>query len=237
MTNAVTMLANSPLAFTLVPVAAAIFGAVFAALRRPGPLSESAIQHFAAGVVFAAAAAEVLPDLKHSTSIWPIVVGGGIGITVMLLVKELGERTSGTTGLAALVALDIFIDGLVLGLGFAVRPKAGLLLAIALTLEVLFLGLSFASELNKTTLSKTRGVLLVAIVALFLPVGVASATFVAHISPPVLVGFFAFALIALLYLVTEELLVEAHERPDRPWITALFFIGFLLLLILDQLIG
>lgn len=174
------MLANSPLAFTLIPVAAA--------------------------------AGEVLPDLKHSTSIWSIVVGGGIGITVMLLVKELGERTSGTTGLAALVTLDIFIDGLVLGLGFAVSPKAGLLLAIALTLEVLFLGLSFASELNKTTLSKARSVLLVAIVALFLPMGVASATFVAHISPPVLAGFFAFGLIALLYLVTEQLLVRTKGR-------------------------
>jgi len=31
---------------------------------------------------------------------------------------------------------------------------------------------------------------------------------------------------ALLYLVTEELLVEAHERPDGPPVSAVFFVGF-----------
>jgi ZIP family zinc transporter len=54
---------------------------------------------------------------------------------------------------------------------------------------------------------------------------------------PVQGGFLAFGLIALLYLVTEELLVEAHESEDRPWVTAMFFVGFLLLLLLDELVG
>ena len=57
--------------YTLIPVAAAIMGATVAAYRRPGPVLASAIQHFAAGVVFAAAAGETLPSLKHGTSIWP----------------------------------------------------------------------------------------------------------------------------------------------------------------------
>jgi ZIP family zinc transporter len=48
-------------------------------------------------------------------------------------------------------------------------------------------------------------------------------------------GLFAFGLMALLYLVTEELLAEAHEVPDKPWITAMFFFGFLLLIVLDEL--
>jgi len=50
-------------------------------------------------------------------------------------------------------------------------------------------------------------------------------------------GFLAFSLIALLYLVTEDLLVEAHETPDRPWVTAMFFAGFLILLIIEELMG
>lgn len=33
---------------------------------------------------------------------------------------------------------------------------------------------------------------------------------------------FAFSLVALLYLVVEELLVEAHEGPEGPLITAMF---------------
>ncbi len=226
----------SPVYYAVIPVIAAVLGAVVAAFRRPGATMTSAIQHFAAGVVFAAAAGEVLPDLKHSSSLWPIVVGGGAGIGTMLLFKELGERTNGQTGLAALVAFDLFIDGLVLGLGFTASAKAGLLLTIALTLEVLFLGLSLAAELGEAALSRSRSVAVVGSAALLLPVGAVAASGIARLSPSLLTGFLAFGLIALLYLVTEELLVEAHETPDRPWVTALFFIGFLLLLVLEQLI-
>ena len=42
--------------YTLIPAAAAIIGAAVAVNVRPGPTLASAIQHFAAGVVFAAAA-------------------------------------------------------------------------------------------------------------------------------------------------------------------------------------
>lgn len=104
----------SALDYTLIPVTAAVFGAIVAAYIRPGPIVASAIQHFAAGVVFAAAAGEVLPSVKHKAALWPIVVGGSAGIVVMLLIKELGERTKGQTGLVALIGVDLFIDGLVL---------------------------------------------------------------------------------------------------------------------------
>ena len=231
------MVSNTAWVYTLVPVMAAVLGAVVAAYRRPGPIVASAIQHFAAGVIFAAAAGEVLPSLKHSTSIWPIIVGGGAGIAVMLLVEQIGERTEGRTSLLTLVGVDMFIDGLVLGLGFAVSTKAGLLLTIALTLEVLFLGLSLATELGEEKMSRARTVGLTTAAVLLLPVGALAASAVAQLPHEVLNGFFAFGLIALLYLVTEELLVEAHETPDRPWVTALFFIGFLLLLVLEESIG
>lgn len=231
------MVSIAALDYTLIPVAAAIFGAIVAAYIRPGPIVASAIQHFAAGVVFAAAAGEVLPSVKHNAALWPIAIGGGAGIIVMLLFKELGERTKGQTGLVALIGVDLFIDGLVLGLGFAASAKAGILLTIALTLEVLFLGLSLAAELSEAAVSRARSVGLVSAVALLLPAGVLAATSIAQLSPNILTGFFTFGLIALLYLVTEELLVEAHKTPDRPWVTALFFIGFLLLLVVEELMG
>ena len=46
------------------PIAASIVGSIIAVLRPPGPKTTSAVQHFAAGVVMAALAGEVLPDLK-----------------------------------------------------------------------------------------------------------------------------------------------------------------------------
>jgi ZIP family zinc transporter len=45
----------------------------------------------------------------------------------------------------------------------------------------------------------------------------------------------SFGLAALLFLVTEELLVEAHEEPETPIATAIFFTGFLVFVILGML--
>ena len=46
--------------------------------------------------------------------------------------------------------------------------------------------------------------------------------------------FLSFGLVALLYLVTEELLVEAHEIKETPYITTMFFAGFLALVLLEM---
>jgi ZIP family zinc transporter len=51
-------------------------------------------------------------------------------------------------------------------------------------------------------------------------------------SPPVLAAILGFGVSALLYLVTEELLVEAHETKDPPLVTATFFLGFLIPILL-----
>ena len=40
---------------------------------------------------------------------------------------------------------------------------------------------------------------------------------------------------ALLYLVTEELLVEAHEEPETPVLTGTFFLGFVVLLVIEMI--
>ena len=46
---------------------------------------------------------------------------------------------------------------------------------------------------------------------------------------------FAFGLIALLYLVTEELLTEAHENPETWWGAASFFVGFLAMTVISEM--
>ena len=223
-----------PLAYTLIPVLAAVVGSVYAAFRRPGPNAISAVQHFAAGVVFAAAAGELLPDLMHRKSAVATIVGGAVGIVVMLSVKAVGERVKGAFALIATVGIDILIDGLVLGIGFGAGLREGILLTIALTIEVLFLGLSVAPQLAGDRSSRGRVVGITTALALLLPIGAAAGLPLASVSDPVLAGFFAFGLIALLYLVTEELLVEAHEVPERPWVTAMLFVGFLAMLVVEE---
>lgn len=218
-----------------IPVVATLAGAWLALVRPPGPATVSAVQHLAAGVVVAAAAAEVLPGLKHAGAEGAVALGGAIGIAAMLAIRWLDERMKGTTGLMATVGVDVLVDGLVLGAGAAAGERAGLLLAVALTLEVLFLGLALAPELADQIRSRVRVLALIGGVLLLLPLGAAGGGLVAALPQFWRDTVLAFALVALLYLVVEELLAEAHQQPDTPLATALFFVGFLGLLILDGL--
>lgn len=224
-------------AYTLIPVVAAVVGAAVAVNLRPGPVLVSAMQHFAAGVVFAAAAGEILPDLKHAGSPWATLLGGAVGVAAMLGVRTLERRMKGPVGLMSVTGIDILVDGLVLGIAFAAGAKAGILLTVALTIEVLFLGLTVANKFGEGGVSKWKVVGATAGLVLLLPLGALLGGPVGALPPTVQAGFLAFGLIALLYLVTEELLVEAHETEDRPWVTAMFFAGFLLLLLLDETVG
>ena len=224
-------------AFTLIPVVAVLLGSLVAVSRRPSEAIVSAMQHLAAGVVFAAAAAEILPQVMHEGSPIATFTGGALGIIVMLSLKAIEGRASGPVAMLGAVAVDILIDGLVLGLAFVAGGKAGVLLTIALTLEVLFLGLTVTTELGETIKSKARVIAITMGIALLLPIGAAVATPVAAFPPVIIAGFLSFGLMALLYLVTEELLVEAHEKPDTPIISAMFFIGFLGLLLIEERLG
>ena len=223
--------------YTLIPVGVAVLGALGAVNVRPGPILVSAIQHFAAGVVFAAAAGEIMPDVAHSGSPVATIVGGFAGIAVMLTIRQLERVIKGPTGLLTLVGVDLLIDGLVLGIAFAAGAKAGLLLTIALSVEVLFLGLAVTTELSETVRSRSRIVATVAALVVLMPLGAAISSPVAALPPHYVTGFLSFGLIALLYLVTEELLVEAHETPDKPWVAAMFFVGFLLLLSIEEMVA
>ncbi|WP_246009010.1 ZIP family metal transporter [Hymenobacter metallilatus] len=140
-------------------------------------------------------------------------------------------------GLLTGVGIDILIDGLLLGIGFAAGAEEGLLLAIALTIEVLSLGLATAVELRQEGQGKARTVGIVAALSALLVVGAGvGITVLKGASDNVMELVLSFGLAALLFLVTEELLTEAHEEPESPWLTSAFFLGFLVFLLLGMLV-
>ncbi|MCB2410986.1 ZIP family metal transporter [Hymenobacter lucidus] len=140
-------------------------------------------------------------------------------------------------GLLTGVGIDILIDGLLLGIGFAAGAKEGLLLGIALTIEVLSLGLATAVELRQDGQTKARAVGIVAALSVLLVLGAGvGITVLKGASDNVMELVLSFGLAALLFLVTEELLTEAHEEPESPWLTSAFFLGFLVFLILGMLV-
>ncbi|HBY95587.1 MAG TPA: hypothetical protein DEP84_16805 [Chloroflexi bacterium] len=71
--------------------------------------------------------------------------------------------------------------------------------------------------------------------ALFLVPAAAGVTIFSGVSGPVFAAVIAFGAAALLYIVIEELFVEAHQKvPENPVIASTFFIGFLALLLVEM---
>lgn len=226
--------------FTLIPFLAGVVGAIIGAFYVPSPRLQSMVQHFAAGVVFAAVAGEVLPDVHEQAPI-PVIIGFAVGTAAMLAIRE-GVKTmkTGTSALPLVIAVgvDLVIDGFLLGIGFTAGMTQGVLLAVALTIEVLFVGLATATELHKSGTPRRPSIVTVSALAVLVPVSTFVGLLVISRFPPVAVaGLLAFGAAALLYLVTEELLVEAHEVPETPITAATFFSGFLLLFVIEMLAG
>ncbi len=232
---------ESVLFWVMFPVLAGIAGGIVTAVRPPGPGLTSAVQHFAAGVVFAAAAGEILPDMLEGGHLGPVVVGFSAGVVLMLCLaaweRRADKRGAGSFPGAAIVAIgiDLVIDGFLIGMGFLAGEKQGLLLTFALTLEVLFLGLSVAALLSGVGIGRARimGITtgLIFLTPLGAVVAVAASSF---FQGSVLVAGLSFGCAALLYLVTEELLVEAHEAaPDTPFRAGMFYLGFLIVIVLE----
>lgn len=232
--------------YAAVPAVAVVAGGVLASWRIPGASMRSAIQHFAAGLIFCVLATELLPDLIHRRLPWITALGFSLGVAVMLGIKHFFEGEEGntasdtdrsSTSLLAAMGIDIALDGLLIGLGFAAGQKQGLLLTIAMVFEVFFLGVAVASSLGDAKVSigrtlRTTGML----GGLMLAGAVAGATAVSSFPAAVIDGLLAFGVAALLFLVTEELLVEAHEVPETPFQTAMFFVGFIALFTVDMVL-
>lgn len=235
------------LTFASIPAVAVVVGGVVAAFRTPSPAVRSAVQHIAAGVLFAALATELLPDVVHRRLPWVTLGGFTLGIAVMLLLKaftrRMEERKSGSasarlpTSLLLTSGIDIALDGLLIGISFAVSARQGILLTIALTLEVFFLGVAAAAALGGAGAARSRVVVATCVFAALLLGGAsAGAHFLGGVGPATLDAVMSFGVAALLYLVTEELLVEAHEVNETPLLTAMFFVGFVVLLTIEMLV-
>lgn len=222
------------------PVVAGVLGAAIASARAPGVLLRSSLQHFAAGVVFAAVAVELVPEMLKDEHTLALCVGFALGVLTMLgtksLVESWEERSLGTSSASLLVAtgVDLLIDGALVGVGFALGARTGWLLSLALTLELLSVGLATSATLVAAGRGPVYAFATTAGLAILVPVGAQLGFACAgRLTAQAMVGLIAFATAALLYLVTEELLAEAHEFRDTPLSAAMFFVGFLALLVLE----
>ena len=234
--------------YASIPVVTIILGGIIGSIARLSEAFNSTVLHFAAGVVFSVATVELLPDIIQKHAPLEVAIGFGSGTATMLLVKFLAEKLvdeSDTTigskvlpiGMLVALAIDLGIDGLLLGVGFAAGNKEGILLSMALGVEVFSLGLSVG------LICKKRQILLQNSLIILLGLGMTSlvssmigTTLLTTRSRELLELVLSFGLAALLFLVTEELLTEAHEQEETLLQTSAFFGGFLLFLIIAMVV-
>ena len=237
------MVLTQALSYTALAVVAALVGGVIAVYRPPSPQMESNVQHFAAGVVTAAVAAELLPGI-HERAPQIVVLGFALGVVTMLGIhrlsktiekRKVGGKFAGAAGLLITIGIDMVIDGVLIGVTFLDNPNTGIIIAVALAIEVLFLGVAGVVALPQE-LGMGRKLAVPAAFGLLLATGVTGGVLVLEgVTGAPIAIILAFGSAALLYLVTEELLVKASKVPETPVSTTLFFVGFLAIFLLDML--
>ena len=225
----------TPLLAMFIPAVVASLGGVLAVFWNPSHQARSLIQHFAAGVVLAALAVEVLPELgrEHAPG-WVLIGSFTFGGLLMYFMKlwsiKLEAQTSHLSstnfnyGLIIATFIDVAVDGFIIGAGFAAGGNTGLVLALGLSVELLFLGLSLVSDTIKGWRVVIMTVLLSSVVLACTLLG---NYLLAGASTNIISAILAFGVAALLYLVTDELLIEAHVIAEKPSSTLWLFAGFL----------
>lgn len=232
------------LLLALIPVVTMTTGGLIAMYLKINSSFRSAILHFAAGVVFSVVAVELLPDIVAKHSPIQVAIGFTLGIALMLLLKTVvegkenpdGQKPSFSLNMLLGIGIDIVIDGILLGIGFSAGANEGVLLSIALSIELLSLGMALVVMTKAAGTTKAMTTLILGSFALVFFVAAVSGALLLHNLPDASMEIvLSFGLSALLFLVTEELLTEAHEEKETVWHTASFFGGFLLFLILGML--
>jgi len=215
--------------------------------------------------VTAALVGEIMPELRREGHLVWTIVGFVAGAVLVLALGAYGRRTEAQAeaeaelsrrggfrnkaviaataatlpiGMLGAMAVDLLLDGVLVGLGARLGFTQGLILTIALTLEILFLGLSVVAELKQAGFSARRAVLICTGLGLMTAVGaIGAALLLAGVSTTIMSAVLAFGAAALLYLVVEELLVEAHEEKESVALGASYFAGFLVIYVLSALGG
>lgn len=222
----------------LIPALVAVAGGFLSLVWHPSHQMRSLIQHFAAGVVLAALAVELLPEIgREHAQPWVLIAAFAAGSLFMFGMKlltdklEAGSHAAGQNaktalpiGLLVATLIDIATDGFIIGAGFASGGETGLILALGLSVELLFLGLALMSD-------ALRGWKMIALTCLLgvevFAFAVLGKWLLAGVSHDVLGAVLAASAAALLYLVTEELLMEAHEVEEKNYAVLVLFAGFL----------
>lgn len=249
------------------PFLGTVLGAacVFMMRRNMAPRLQKALTGFAAGVMVAASVWSLLiPSIEMTgkdgiASIIPAVTGFFIGILFLLFLDEIvphqhiessqseGPKShlSRTSKLVFAVTLHNIPEGMAVGVALAAAiehnaymPMAGALaLSLGIAIQNFPEGAIVSMPLHSAGNSKAKSFVIGSLSGIVEPIGAVVTILLASMVLPILPYLLAFAAGAMMYVVVEELIPETQQGIHSNVGTIGFSIGFLLMMVLDVLLG
>ncbi len=251
----------------LIPLLGTMLGSAFVFFMREEMSAslQKALLGFASGVMVAASVWSLLiPSIemvavRGAWSVLPAAVGFLLGIGFLLLIDELtphlhvganqpeGLRShlSRTVMLALAVTIHNLPEGMAVGVVFAgaeqgaadISLTSAVTLAVGIAIQNIPEGAIISMPMRAAGNSKWKSFLIGSLSGAVEPIGGLLVILLAAFLTPALPYMLAFAAGAMLYVVVEELIPEASEGTHSNWSTIGFALGFVLMMVLDVVLG
>lgn len=251
----------------IIPLLGTMLGSAFVFLMKGEMSFrlQKSLLGFASGVMVAASvwsllipAMEMEAD-KGALSVLPAAVGFLLGIGFLFLIDELTphlhigtdkpegmtSRLSKTAMLALAVTIHNLPEGMAVGVVFAgaengmanISVTSAVAVSLGIAIQNIPEGAIISMPMRAAGNSRWKSFLIGSLSGAVEPVGAVAVLLLASLLMPVLPYMLAFAAGAMFYVVVEELIPEASNGQHSNLSTIGFAIGFVLMMVLDVVMG
>ncbi len=251
---------NNACLVLLIPFLGTALGAAFVFFMKKAmpDVLQKILLGFASGVMVAASVWSLLIPGLDLGGIWPAIFGLLGGFAFLLLIDQVTphlhpvggpegpkSKLSKTTKLALAVTIHNFPEGMAVGVAIAgaLSGEAGMTAAGALALSLGIAiqnvpeGAIVSMPLRAAGNSRWKSFWVGALSGIVEPIGGALVILLASAVTPMMPYLLPFAAGAMLYVVVEELIPEASQGNHSNIATMGFAIGFVLMMVLDVVVG
>ena len=221
-----------------------VLGGLLGSRLRPGTRFRAVVAHLVGGLVLGIAAADLMPAASDSGHPLALAIGFCLGFSLLLVINVVLEDPDDNSEQSRprpmlLLMLPFLIDSLIDGLVVGISSKAAeqqWVIPVAVALEMGLATLGLGTLLGRGA-GRWRSRVSGALMAVTYVIGLSVSLVITNgLQGPALTGTLAFGTAALIYLVVEEVMKEAHARgeDDSGVVNVAFFIGLLCIWLLDS---
>ena len=221
-----------------------VLGGLLGSRLRPGKRFRAVVAHLVGGLVLGIAAADLMPAASDSGHPLALAIGFCLGFSLLLVINVVLEDPDDNSEQSRprpmlLLMLPFLIDSLIDGLVVGISSKAAeqqWVIPVAVALEMGLATLGLGTLLGRGA-GRWRSRVSGALMAVTYVIGLSVSLVITNgLQGPALTGTLAFGTAALIYLVVEEVMKEAHARgeDDSGVVNVAFFIGLLCIWLLDS---